>query len=392
MSPAPARAAGIRASSWSRTAAVDFFRGLGLWAVYLDHITPNILSHLTPWRFGFSDFAEIFVFLSGFIGVASYQRAFEAGNPGSVPKKLARRIGRLYVAHVISLGVSMMVLAVLARHGIRVGDSELYVWMQDPARYALRVLTLTWAPVAFSLLPLYIVISPILLLATIGLRRAPALTFIASGALWLACQIPAIDARVSVPVLYLHPLAWQFLFVLGAGARFYSDGLRKLALSPWIVRSAAVMVAASLALRCVSLLHHVLQVIPDPQWIPGTVAGKQHLAFYRLFHLLALAVVAHAWVTAKGLKFKSTFARVVAACGADSLVIYCIILVLDIGANLLLAVSHGGIFLQLQLSLYGIALFCGTAWLRRRKSHAELSGAAPEKAILAAAAGAGRAR
>lgn len=377
VSPAPAPATEARARSWSRTAAVDFIRGFGLWAVYLDHITPNILAHVTPWRYGFSDFAEIFVFLSGFIGVASYQRAFEAGNPGAVPKKLARRMARLYVAHVISLGVSMSVLALFARHGICVSDGGLYAWMQDPARYALRALTLTWAPVAFSLLPLYIVISPILLLATIGLRRAPALTFVVSGALWLACQIPAVDARLTVPVLFLHPLAWQFLFVLGAGARFYSDRLRKLALSPWIVRSAAVMVAASLGLRCISLLHHFIGVIPDPQWIPGTGVGKQHLAFYRLFHLLALAVVVHAWVSLRGLKFKSTFAQLVAACGADSLVVYCIILTLDVGASLLLALTHGGMFLQVQLSLYGIALFCGIAWARRRKSHAEISGAAP---------------
>jgi hypothetical protein len=347
---------------------VDFFRGLGLWAVYLDHINPNILAHFTPWRFGFSDFAEIFVFLSGFIGIASYQRAFEAGNPGAVPRKLARRVGRLYVAHIVSLFAAMVLLGLLARHGIRLNDTELYDWMQDPARYALRVVTLTWAPVAFSLLPLYIVISPILLLATIGLRRAPGLTLSISGALWLASQVPAIDARITIPVLFLHPLAWQFLFVLGATARFYSDRIRSFVLKPWIIGTAAVIVAESLALRCLSFFHQVVSLVPDPQWIPGTVAGKEHLAFYRLFHLLALAVVVHAWATLRGLKFQSAFARVVTACGVDSLVIYCIILVLDIAANLVLAVTHPGILLEVQLSLYGLALVSGIAWLRKGRN------------------------
>jgi len=368
VSPALAPVAETRARAWSRSAAVDFFRGLGLWAVYLDHINPNILAHFTPWRFGFSDFAEIFVFLSGFIGIASYQRAFEAGKPAAVPKKLARRIGRLYVAHIVSLFSAMVLLGLLARHGIRVDDTELYEWMQDPARYALRVVTLTWAPVAFSLLPLYIVISPILLLATIGLRRAPQLTLSLSAALWLACQVPAMDARITLPVLFLHPLAWQFLFVLGATARFYSGRVREFALKPWVMRTAIVIVAGSLVLRCLSLIHHVVSLVPDPQWIPGTVVGKEHLAFYRLFHLLALAVVVHAWATLRGLKFQSGFARAVAACGADSLVIYCIILVLDIAASLVLTVAHPGVLLEVQLSLCGLALVSGIAWLRKGRN------------------------
>jgi hypothetical protein len=368
VSPALAPVSEPRARTWSRSSAVDFFRGLGLWAVYLDHINPNILAHFTPWRFGFSDFAEIFVFLSGYIGIASYLRAFEAGKPHAVPKKLARRIGRLYLAHIVSLFSAMILLGLLARHGIRVDDASLYPWMQDPAGYALRVVTLTWAPVAFSLLPLYIVISPILLLATIGLRRAPKLTLSISGALWLASQIPAIDARITIPVLFLHPLAWQFLFVLGGTARFYGERVRKLALLPWVVRGAVLFVAVSLALRCLSLVHPVVSFIPDPRWIPGTVVGKEHLAFYRLFHLLALAVVVHAWATLRGLKFQSGFARMVSACGADSLVIYCMILVLDIAANVVLTIRHPGIWMQLELSICGLAFVSAIAWLRKGRS------------------------
>jgi len=374
VSPAPARLLETRAGAWSRTAAVDFFRGLGLWAVYLDHLSPNILSHLTLWRFGFSDFAEIFVYLSGFIGIGSYQRALDAGDTATVLKKLVRRIRRLYVAHVLSLGAAMIVLGIFAGRGVRVNDAELYVWMQDPARYALRVLALTYTPVVFSLLPLYMAIAPILLLATIGLRRAPRLTFSISAGLWLLNQIPAIDSRLSFPQWFLHPAAWQFLFVLGAGTRFYADRLRKFALSRWVIGAAVAIVVVSAALRCLSIIHRVGPLLPELPGIPGTNVGKPPLAFYRLMHFLALAVVVYAWTSKHALRLQSWFGRLVTACGTDSLFIYCSILVLDIGANLFLTAQRGGVLMQVQLSVYGLALLCGMAWLRQGNVRPRLGG------------------
>jgi hypothetical protein len=53
------------------------------------------------------------------------------------------------------------------------------------------------------------------------------------------------------------------------------------------------------------------------------------------------------------------------ACGVDALFIYCSIIVLDFGANLMLAVTHGGALMQTQLTIFGLALLCGMAWLRQ---------------------------
>jgi hypothetical protein len=378
VSPAPARiethaGAETRTGTWSRTASIDFFRGLGLWTVYLDHLTPNILSHFTLWRYGFSDFAEIFVYLSGFIGIGSYQRALEAGDTGAVLKKLLRRVGRLYVAHIVSLGISMIVLDLFAHHNICLHDRELYVWMQDPTRYALRALALAYVPVEFSLLPLYIVISPILLLASICLQRAPKLTLSVSGALWVVCQFRAVDSRLAIPVLFLHPAAWQFLFVLGASTRLYSDRLRELALTPWIVRAAAAIVLGSAALRSLTSVHRITALVPVIHRIPGTNSGKPNLALYRLLHFLALVVVVHAWTSRHGLRLQSWFGRLITACGMDSLFIYSCILVLDIGASLFLAVTHGHVLMQVQVSIFGLALLSGTAWLRRENSRPRLA-------------------
>lgn len=374
MSAAPARILETRTGAWARTAAVDFFRGLGLWMVFVDHIAPNIWSYLTIWRFGFSDFAEIFVYLSGFIGIGSYQRALEAGDTGALLKKLFRRVRRLYVAHILSLGTSMLVLGLFAERGLRLDEAGLYVWMQDPVQYALRVLTLTYAPSVFSLLPLYIAISPILLLASIGLRRAPKLTFSISGCLWLASQIPALDSRLSIPAWVLHPVAWQFLFVLGAGTRYYAGQVQKLALSRAIIGAAAAIVAVSVVLKSLTF-HRIAPLLPAIlQGIPGLNVGKDHLAFYRLLHFLALAVLVHAWTRQNQRRLQSWFAGLVMACGVDSLFIYSCGLVLDVAANLILAATHGGILMQTQLTVYGLALLCGMAWLRKGNSRARVGG------------------
>jgi hypothetical protein len=366
MTPAPARIPETPDRAWSRTAAVDFFRGLGLWMVFVDHMDPNLWSYLTLWRFGFSDFAEIFVYLSGFIGIGSYQRALNAGDTGAVLKKLFRRIGRLYCAHILSFGISLTVVGICARHGIHLnGDSDLYLWMQDPAGYALRALTLTYAPSVFSLIPLYIAISPVLLLAAIGLRRAPKLTFSISGALWIASQIPAIDSRLSIPAWVLHPVAWQFLFVLGAGTRYYSDRIGKLQISRAMIVAAVAIVAVSFGLKGLTY-HRIAPLLPPIlQGIPGINVGKDHLAFYRMLHFWALALLVYAWTRRHPLRLQSWFARLVMACGVDSLLIYSSILVLDVGANLLLAVTHGGVLMQTEMTIFGLAVLSGVAWLRK---------------------------
>ena len=51
---------------------IDLFRGLSLWFIFLDHIPETYLNHLTPKNVGFSDAAEILVFLSGLASGSVY--------------------------------------------------------------------------------------------------------------------------------------------------------------------------------------------------------------------------------------------------------------------------------------------------------------------------------
>ena len=57
-----------------RELRIDLFRGLALWLIYIDHVSPDLLTWFTIRSYGFSDGAEIFIFISGFTAAFVYGR------------------------------------------------------------------------------------------------------------------------------------------------------------------------------------------------------------------------------------------------------------------------------------------------------------------------------
>ena len=58
-----------------RIDGIDFWRGLALMMIFIDHVPENVFQHVTQKNFGFSDAAELFVFLAGVSVALAY------GNP-----------------------------------------------------------------------------------------------------------------------------------------------------------------------------------------------------------------------------------------------------------------------------------------------------------------------
>ena len=57
----------------SRDLRLDFFRGLALVFIFVDHIPNNLLAYFTLANIVFSDAAEIFVFLSGYTAALVFE-------------------------------------------------------------------------------------------------------------------------------------------------------------------------------------------------------------------------------------------------------------------------------------------------------------------------------
>ncbi len=105
-----------------RDLRLDLLRGIGQWMVFLDHIPNNFLNWFTLRNYGFSDAAEIFVFISGYSIGFAYGPAVKAGQFLAGAKRLWTRASQLYVAHIF---LCLLLIAQIARTAARF-DNPMY--------------------------------------------------------------------------------------------------------------------------------------------------------------------------------------------------------------------------------------------------------------------------
>ena len=84
-----------------RDLRLDFFRGIANWWIFLDHIPNNVINWATPRNYGFSDAADLFVFISGYTAVIAYSRMMEQEGWTRAAARIYRRVWQLYVAHIL---------------------------------------------------------------------------------------------------------------------------------------------------------------------------------------------------------------------------------------------------------------------------------------------------
>ena len=83
-----------------RDLRLDFFRGLALICIFIDHIPENYLNYFTLSAIGFFDAAEVFIFISGFTAALVYGRALAVRGGLIASLQVLRRAWQLYVAHI----------------------------------------------------------------------------------------------------------------------------------------------------------------------------------------------------------------------------------------------------------------------------------------------------
>ena len=116
--PAHRRSTQVRAAfvTTQRDLRLDLFRGFANWAIFLGHIPDTVLSWFTTRNYGFSDGADLFVFISGYtatlvFGRMMVERGFLIG-----ATRLMRRVWQLYVAHLLIFLVYTVAVHYLAHN------------------------------------------------------------------------------------------------------------------------------------------------------------------------------------------------------------------------------------------------------------------------------------
>ena len=105
-----------------RDLRLDLFRGIANWAIFLDHIPDNVVNWITTRNYGFSDAADLFVFISGYTASFVYarmmiERGFIVG-----ATRLTKRVWQLYVAHIILFVIYIVSIGYVAQ---RFNDSQI---------------------------------------------------------------------------------------------------------------------------------------------------------------------------------------------------------------------------------------------------------------------------
>ena len=353
-----------------RDQRIDFFRGLALIFIFWDHIPHNPLAELTVRNFGFSDAAEIFVFLAGYAAVLAYGKIGQRDGFLLAGIKILRRAWVLYVVHIFLLAVLMGIVFFANNHVETrdlVQEMGLQYFLSNPQQALTDELLLRFKPNLMDPLPLYILLLLGLPLVLPLLLRKTAYVVGASLLLYLGAPYWNLAAQEG-GVWFFNPMAWQFLFVLGGAAsvqaqRNIGSGQRARWRQPLFIGAALYIVLTGVL--ALSWKWPQLHDAWMPLWLGEHLypISKTNLSPVRLLHFLALAyvvakIVPHTDWLNRGL------ARLTCRMGRYSLEVFCLGVILAPLADMLNALGGDTFAMKLFSALLGVGIMAILAtWL-----------------------------
>src|SRR5664279_20279 len=111
--PAPAAVvtSAVVLPAGERELRIDLFRGLALWLIFIDHLSPDLLTWFTIRSYGFSDAAEIFIFISGYTAAFVYGRSLQESGFVIAAARILRRVWQIYAAHMLLFTIMVAIVS-----------------------------------------------------------------------------------------------------------------------------------------------------------------------------------------------------------------------------------------------------------------------------------------
>jgi hypothetical protein len=355
-----------------RDLRLDLYRGVGLWMIFLDHIPDDVVAWLTLRNYGFSDAAEFFVFISGYLVGFIYGPIVAGGLFLAALKRLWKRSLEMYIAHIM---LFLIFTAQIART-IRKFDNPMYAdefnvhnFFEHPDVLIGQALTLRYKPVDLDVLPLYITLIAMSPFMVWCLMRRPNLTLLGSFVVFLLSRIFDINIASYPPgtVWYFNPFCWQLMFVVGAWCAV--GGFNKIADIAWskpVMTLCALWIAFSFVIVMTWHIPWLNALVP--KWMIKLIypIDKTDLDMLRFTHFIALAIIVSRFIPPHWPPLQYKWARPAILCGQHSLPLFCFGVFLSFSAHWIIAqyaVGYGG---QIIVSLAGILIMIGTAWILDR--------------------------
>ena len=359
----------------TRDLRLDFFRGLSLIFIFVDHVPETILTYFTLQAVVFFDAAEVFIFISGFTAALVYGRRLATKGALYATAQVLRRAFQLYVAHIFLMFLFIAEVSYSAtafknpmyNEEMRVAD-----FLDEPHVAVIKALLLEFQPTFLDILPLYIVMLLIFPVVLLGMRCHWLVVLVPSALLYLAVQVfdISVPAYPEGHLWFFNPLAWQFLFVAGAVLGHSAiQGADLGRLTRLAYPFAIVVFALALAVRLSWTFNGLWDAVPALFLKELWPVDKNNLSPLRLVPFFALVVLIAVHVP-RGARFlASRAARPLVLCGQQSLEIFCLGILLSALGHFVLAEYNSAAAMQLLVNAVGITVMFATAkmidWYKR---------------------------
>lgn len=370
----------------SRDLRLDLFRGIALWLIFVDHIPNNVVNWYTLRNYGFSDAAEVFIFISGYTAAFVYGRAMREQGFLVAGARILKRVWQLYVAHVFLFAIFMAQIAYFQtasnlENPIYAEEVRALDFMQRPDETIIQALLLAFKPSYMDILPLYIMLllffAPTLWLLQKNATLALALSVLIYAGNW---QFGWNLKSYPSGHWFFNPVAWQLLFVFGAWCALGgAERLARVLRSPVMISIAVAYLAFAFAIALTWHFPRFAYYVPS--WLREWMypIDKTNLDILRFSHFLALAAVTVYFLPLNWKGFGSPLLKPAILCGQHSLEIFCLGVFLSFAGHFVIVEFYGGYLMQVLVSLVGIAVMTGVAALISWYKSIERASAAAKK-------------
>jgi hypothetical protein len=353
-----------------------------MFIILIAHITNNPWTLWIPARFGFSDATEMFVFCSGMASALAFGAVFARAGWLMGTLQIAFRVWQVYWVHLGVFFVTLVLMLALNATQVFPRDEvralNLYPFLNNTGPNLIGLMTLTYVPNYFDILPMYLVILaliPVMVaLARVDVRLALGFSVL----LWVAgstgLNLPAElwFANGSDRTWFFNPFAWQLVFFTGFA--LMAGWLPAPPVRPWLVGLALAVVVLSVPFAW----HKVIGAsgfVQDWRMQWSVLFDKSDFGILRYVHFLALAYLA--WVAAgpggarlRREGFAGAVVAVVSQVGQQSLAVFAASMVLARVLGAVLNLAGGGALAALAVNLAGfaavIAVARSTAFFKRK--------------------------
>lgn len=380
MVPAPRheKAVDARPVKRPRDPRLDFFRGIAMFIILIAHTTWNSWTLWIPARFGFSDATEIFVFCSGMASALAFAAVFDRHGWFMGAARVAHRVWQVYWAHIamfLTICVWVSLIDVLGNHGNFIKDqlNLLPFFERNTSQQLMGLLSLTYVPNYFDILPMYMVILAMIPLVMALSRISPYAAMGFCVFLWLGANAEAwvnwyhganhywfrfsaepwnserwmswyfggnlpedVRAGLKPRDWFFNPFGWQLIFFTGFA--FMRGWLPKPPVNAALITLAIVVIVVSLPLAYHRIyegslwsgdLNAWLKSTPLNEWRESIrwLIWKTDFGLFRYLHFLAVGYLAWAAVGEGGKRLLSDglwgrFVGIVKTVGQQSLAIF----------------------------------------------------------------------